>query len=244
MVAVGNEINLRTDPHRHDVLGLVGGDILNLFPVPDPDVVRLSSAVVFPGAELAHGAVVREAFPVRTPAAEPAFRQRQFVAHATFCGHGPEIAFESVADAVAVDDALAIRLPAHHDVVRPHAVAQVIPAVGRCPGQPDRRAALRGDGIDFRVAVILPGEGDGLAVRREFGKHLITFVGSQAHGLAAGKGGCVQISGIGENDVGAVGGGESQEPPVRGEGSGRNGCGDQYGKDQFLHIRVGSLLPC
>ena len=216
VVAVGDEVDLVADPHRHDVLGGIVGDVGDRLAVVDPDVVGLAALVVLPGAELAHRAVVGEFLPVGGVAAEAAFRERDDRAHAAGRRDGPELAFEAGADAVAVDNGLAVGIPAHHDVVRAHPVAEVVAGVGRRVGQAHRRAAGRGNRVDFRVAVILAREGDRPAVRGEPGEHLVADVGGEAHSLAAGERRFVQIPRIGEHDVGTVRGRETQQAALVG----------------------------
>ena len=153
--------------------------------VIDPHVVRHAAPVVLPSAEFAHHAVVGQLFPVRRIGAEAAFRKRNLRGHPALGPHGPELAGEPVADAVAVYDPLSVRGPAHDDVVRAHTVAQVVAAVGGGIGEPDRLAACGRNQVHLAVAVILAREGDALSVGRESGEHLVADMRGKPAGYAA-----------------------------------------------------------
>jgi hypothetical protein len=67
------------------------------------------------------------------------------------------------------------------------------------PGEPPRLATFGGDHEDVAVAVVLPGEGDPVAVGGELRKILVAHVVGQSRGLAA-RGGCQpQVTLGGEN---------------------------------------------
>ena len=189
-VAVGEEIDLVAHPHGEDVLGVVVGHVLHgfLVRVVDPDVVGHAAFVILPRAELTHHAVVSQTSAVGCVAAKAALGQGNRLGEPAVTTDGEESAAEAVADAVAIDDARAVRGPGHDDVVRPHAVAEVVAGVGRGVGQAHRLAAVGGDGVDLRVAVVLAGEGDRAAVGRKARKHFIARVRRQASGLAARSG--------------------------------------------------------
>ena len=239
VVPVGSEEDLIADPHREDVLGDVVGHILDLLGlrIPDPDIVGHTAAVVLPGTELTHDAVVRQAFAVRGPGRPAAFRKRIGFRHAAGDGDPPKLAGEAVADTVAVHDALAVIGPVHHDVVRAHTVAEIIAAVGGRPGHADRFAAFSGNGINLTVAVIFAGKGYGPAIRGIMGEHFIADVGSQPLGSTAGKRGRPKVTGIGEDKVPAIGGGEPQQARFLrslGQGQARErGC--QRNDNQFFN---------
>ena len=212
VVAVRDEEDLVANPHGHDVLCVVVGDRLDGLAVVEPDLVGLTSTVILPGTELAEDAVVGKGLAVRGVAAEAAFRQRQGFAHAACRRDAPELALETVADAVAVYDILSVRSPAHNDVVGAHTVAQVVAAVGAGIGEPDRFAAGHGHRVNFGIAVILSREGDGPAVGRESGEHFVSYVRGEPFGMSAAQRSLVKVSCIGEYDVGAICGGETEEP--------------------------------
>ena len=237
-VAVGGEEDLVADPHREDVLGYVIGDILHLagLGVIDPHVVRHATPVVLPGAEFAHHAVVGQFLPVRGIGAEAALRERNLRRHAPFRTHGPEFSREAVADAVAIDDLLPVRGPAHHDVVRAHAVAQVVAAVGGRVGQSDGFAALGRNQIHFPVAVVFGGEGDALAVRRVPGEHFIADVGGQAPGFAARHRHGPQVAGVGKRHFAAAYGRKAQQAGLVGMGGGRREGHRRQGQEDSFHI--------
>ena len=189
-VAVGEEVDFVAHPHGEDILGVVVGHVFDrlLVRIVDPDVVGHAAFVVLPGAELAHDTIVSQAPAVGCIAAKAAFGQGDHFGESAVAADGVESAAEAVADAVAVDDARAVCGPRHDDVVRPHAVAEVVAGVGRGVGQAHRFAAVGGDGVDLRVAVVLAGEGDRAAVGRVAGEHFIARVCRQASGLAARSG--------------------------------------------------------
>ena len=189
-VTVREEVDLVAHPHGEDVLGVVVGHVLHgfLVRVVDPDVVGHAAFVILPRAELTHHAVVSQTSAVGRVAAKAALGQGDRLGESAVTTDGEESAAEAVADAVAIDDARAVRGPGHDDVVRPHAVAEVVAGVGRGVGQAHRLAAVGGDGVDLRVAVVLAGEGDRAAVGREARKHFIARVRRQPSGLAARSG--------------------------------------------------------
>ena len=237
-VPVRGEEDLIADPHGEDVLCVVVRDIFHLsgLGVIDPHVIRHAAPVVLPGAEFTHHAVVSQFLPVRGIGAETAFREGNLHRHPAFRTHGPELAGEAVADAVAIDDLLSVRGPAHHDVVRAHAVAQVIPAVGGRVGEPDRLAALGRDEIHFAVSVVFGGEGDALAVRRIPGKHFIADVGGQASGFAARYRYGPQVAGVGKRHFVAAYGRKAQQAGLVGMGGGRREGYRHQGQEDSFHI--------
>ena len=240
-VAVGSEEDLVADPHREDVLGDVFGDVFHLagLGVIDPHVVRHAAPVVLPGAEFAHHAVVGQFLSVRGPGAETALRERNLRGHPALGPHRPELAGEAVADAVAVDDALPVRGPAHHDVVRAHAVAQVVPAVGGGVGEPYGLAARGRDQVHLAVAVIFAREGDALSVGGVPGEHLVADVRGEPAGDTALDRDGPQVARIGEGDFGAVRGGETQQAGLIGTRGYARGKGRRQRKDRkrMLHIK-------
>ena len=82
----------------------------------------------------------------------------------------------------AEQDFLAVVLPADDDVVRPHAVGDVVAAERGRVGEPFRHAALGRHQVYFGIAVVLAGEGEPFAVRREAGEHLEAVVIGQLAG--------------------------------------------------------------
>ena len=131
----------------------------------------------------------------------------------------------------AEDDVLAVVRPAHDDVVRPHAVGDVVAAERRGVGQPLGLAALGGHDVDLGVAVVLAGEGELLAVGREAGEHLEAVVAGQPAGDAARRRDGVQVAGVGEDDAVAVDGGEAQQPGLVGGLRRRRPRGDEEQQD-------------
>ena len=145
---------------------LVVGHVFHLLGsrVIHPDVVGHTALVVFPGAELAHHAVVGHLFAVGRVAAEATLGKRNGLRESSLFMNGIKSAVEACADAVAVNDGLSVGGPGHHDVVGTHAVAQVVAAVCRGIGHAQRLTARRRNGINLGVAVVLAREGDRLPV--------------------------------------------------------------------------------
>ena len=212
-VTVGNEEDFVADPHGEDVLGVVFGDIGDalLGRIPDPDVVCHAAAVVLPGAEFTHHAVVGQPLAVGRPAAEAPFREGNLFGHAALGGYGPEFAGEAVAYAVAVDYLLAVAAPCHHHVVGAHTVAHVVTRVGGCVGEPYRFAALRGHQVNLAVAVVLGCEGYAAAVGGVAGESFVSQVGRQPAGLSSAYGYPPEVSGVSEYYFTSVCGGKTHQ---------------------------------
>ena len=202
-VAVREEKDLVADPHRENVLRLVVRHVRHLPSrlVVNPDVVRHTALVIFPGAELTHDAVVGQPFAVGRIAAEATFGQGNRCGESALLIDRQQPSLETTADAVAVNDPLAVRGPAHHDVVRAHAVAQIVATVRSRIGHTQRLATGCRHDIHLRIAVVLTGERDRPAVRREAREHFVTHVRRQPMGLAACHRHLVEIAGIGEDDL-------------------------------------------
>src|SRR5262249_25169797 len=135
---------------------------------------------------------------------------------------GVELADEVVerGHARAEDDVLVVVLPADDDVVRPHAVGDVVPAEGGGVGQPLGRAAGGRHQVDLGVAVVLAGDRRPRAVGGEGGGHVVAVVAGEAAGDATGGRHRVQVAGVGEGDAVAVDGREAQQPGLAGRGCG------------------------
>ena len=224
-VPVAGVEDVLAHPHGENILGVVVGDVAHFsgLGIPDPDIVGHAAAVILPGAEFAHHAVVGQFFTIRGITAPAAFREGKHGGHAAFGAHIPELSGKAVFGAVAEHDALAVRAPCHHDVVGAHAVSQVVAGIGGGIGDAHRFAAPGGDAVHLAVAVVLSGEGDGLAVRGIAGKDFIADMAGQAPGLAAPDGNGPEVSRVGENHIGAIGGRKTQEAGFL---LGRYGCSD------------------
>ena len=229
LVPVGQEVDAVAAPHGDDVEGRVGGDVLDRLggEVVDPDVVGHAAAVALPGPELAEDPVVGELRVVRGIGAEPAARQRELVRRPAVLRGQIELAVEIVpfGHARAEDDLAAVVGPAHDQVVRAHAVGDVVAAEAGRVGQTLGDAAAGRDEIDLAVAVVLAGEGDRGAVGREPGEGLVAFiVGGQLAGHAPGERHRVEVAGIAEDDGVVRDRREAQDARfLRPEGQGRQG---------------------
>ena len=237
-VPVGREEHLVAYPHREDVLGVVGGDVPDALAVVDPHVVGHAAAIVLPGAEFAHDAVVCKFLSVSGIAAPAALRKGNLHGHRAVGRHFPELAWEAASDAVAEDYILAVGSPAHHDVVGAHAVAHVVAGIGGGVCNPLWLTAFRRNHVDFAVAVIFGREGYGAAVGRIMGEGFVAYVRGEPPGHSARRRNRVKVAGIGEGDFFSVGCGEAQQPGLlRLNADSRK---QRQGDDQeFFHIRSG-----
>ena len=243
MVTVGDEIDFIAYPHRHNILGLVLRDVLHALAVVNPDIVSLTAAVVLPGTELAHSTVICKFLSIRRIAAETTFRKRQFLTHSSLIGYGPELADKAVADTVSVDDVPAVRRPAHHDIVRAHTVAEVVPAVGGGIGQALRLSSPCRNGVHFSIAIILGSKGNGIAVRRISGEHFVTDVGGEAHGLASAERRLVKVTCVGEDYILSVGGRETEQTSFFSVQNTNRCRHKQHTYQQSFHCFIVNYLP-
>ena len=218
IVAVADVVDFVANPHRSNVLTYGVGDIGNrlIGRVVNPYIVGHTALVVFPSAKFAEYAVVGEAFAVGRVRAEATFGQRQFLRHTAVERRYPEFACEAIAYAIAINHALAVGSPSHGNVVRTHTVGHFVARIGGSESNALGFAALARHNEDFGVAVVLAGESYGFAIGRETGKHLVAVVRSEALGHATGNRHGVDVAGIGERHISAVGGGESHESPLVG----------------------------
>ena len=109
-------------------------------------------------------------------------------------------------------DVLVVVHPIHDNIVRPHAVGDIVAGEGLGKRQAFGHTALRRDEINFGVAVILPGERDPFAVVREAGEHLEAGMAGQLAGHAPLGIDGVEVAGIGEDQLVAVNRGKTQQP--------------------------------
>ncbi len=250
LVAVGEEVDPVPAPHGDDVQGRVGGDVLDRLggEVVDPDVVGHAAPVPLPGPELPEDAVVGELGVVRRERAEAAAGQRQALGRPAVLRGEIELSVEIVpfGHAGPEDDPLPVVGPAHDQVVRAHAVRDVVADEGGRVGQTLGRPSPGRDEVDFAVAVVLAGEGDRRAVGREPGEGLVAFIeGGQLPGDAARERDRVEVAGVAENDLIARDRGKAQDARfLRPEGQGRQGEDQGYENDQAhcLH-RTSSATP-
>ena len=215
LVAVGGEVNLVPVPHRDDFLVVRLRQLLRLLrgEVVQPEVVGHAAAVALPGAELAEDAVVDELGIVRRKGAEAAAGQRQLLRQAAVDRNREQLTDEIIMrlEPRAEHDRLIVVLPAHDDVVRPHAVGHVVAAEGRGPGQPAGRAAVGRHDVNLGVAVVLAGEREPFAVGRKPRKHLEPVVVRDPAGDPPAAGTRYRLPGVGECHPVAVNRGEPQQ---------------------------------
>ena len=214
-VSVGEIVDLIADPHGEDVLGIVVADFLELggAHLVDPDIVGLAAPVVFPSAELAEHPVHGQLFAVGRIAAETAFGGRNLFGRTAFRVNLAELAAQAAEAPLlaAIDDLLAVGRPAHDDVVGSHALAHEVAAhEGRVRDAPGF-TACDGNGVDFGVAVVLAGEGHGLAVGRDAREYFVAHVGGQLLGGAAVDADAIEVAGVAEDDVVASHGREPEQ---------------------------------
>ena len=215
-VPVGEVVDLVSYPHREYVLGVVVGYLRELRGADCvyPDVVGLAAAVVFPCAELAEHPVHRESAAVGRVGAEAALGRRDYLGKPSVDAYLAQASPESaeVVLLAAVDYLAAVWSPAHDDVVGTHAFAYLVARNQGRVGEPYGFAAFYRHGIDLGVAVILPGERYGLAVRRDPGEALVADMGRQLHGRAAVDADAVEIACIAEHDFVPAYRGEPEKP--------------------------------
>ena len=170
-IPVRNEINIGANPHGKNILCVIspaGRNVLQLrcSQFIHPDIVSLTSFVVFPGAEFAKHPVQGKVFPVRGERAETAFGGRDLVQFSSLGRNGKQVcphARETV-PAGTEHHFFPVRSPSHYNVVRTHAVAYVVSVQSGCICQPPGLTTGYGDGVYFRIAVVLSCKGNRFSV--------------------------------------------------------------------------------
>ncbi len=178
----------------------------------NPDIVRLPSTVSLPCAELPEHTVIGHPLSVRSERTEPSPGKRKLPGRSAFARHREQLSYEIVGPALArsVHDGVAV-LPGHHDVIRTHAVGHVIPAERGGCGKPFRDTARCRHTVNLGIAVVLPGKGNTLPLRRKPCEHLISGIGSQPPGYPPGRRDGEQVAGIGEHHLVAIHRREAQQ---------------------------------
>jgi hypothetical protein len=184
------EVDRVADPHR---VAVRAGMIRNPFPlmgaqVEHVQVLRPAALIPFPRAEVPDQWRVRNARFIRRKITRARLRHRERLGHAAVDPHGVELRPGEVPRVAqgAEQNRRAVRGPVVHLVV-------VAPARGertacRVERQLLGRAPRGWDDVDLLVAVILAGNGDPSAVRRELRKQLQTRMGRQpGRGAACGR---------------------------------------------------------
>lgn len=201
--AVRGEVDLVADPHRIAFGARGVGDLLRRLgcEIEDPEILRPTSLVALPGAEVAGEGGVGDLLAVRREigAAAPGHGER--LAETAGDRHGVDAALAMIPAVAqgAEEDRLAVRRPAVDLIVVPPARRER-PA-GGVEGELLGNATGRRNDVDLLVAVVLAGEGDPLAVRRELGEHLEPGMGGQPARRPAGGRCGPQVTGIGEDDL-------------------------------------------
>ena len=177
-IAVADEEDFIANPHRDDVLRYIVGDVFHLLGswIVYPNIIGHTAFVILPSTEFTHHTVVSQFLSVRRITTETTFWQWQYFRHTTFLADCPKFTCKTIVDTVTVYDTLAVLCPSHDDVVRAHAVAQIVTAIGRCISESLRLSAVLRHEEYFGIAVVLSGEGDVLTVRREACKHFVSDV--------------------------------------------------------------------
>ena len=220
LLALRDEINPISVPHGEDVLRRIAGKTGG-FTGPEmmqPNLVGLAAAVALPGAEFAEDSVVGHLLTIRGETAPSTARHRQGLRNSAGEPRQRQFSFERVpvVPARAINHRVIV-LPGNDDVVGAHPIRNIIAFQGRGVGEATRFSALGRHHIDLGVAIVLTGEGQCFAVRREAGEHLEPFrVGGQAPGDASLHGHGVEVSGIGEHHLVSVQCGEPQQPSLVG----------------------------
>ncbi|OPZ81422.1 MAG: hypothetical protein BWY77_00652 [bacterium ADurb.Bin431] len=228
VAAVGDEIELLSDPHRIGALADIVGEVGVLFSgeIVEPEVDILAALVAFPVILLAAFGAVGQLFAVRGVAGEGALRHGKLLGPLALCGDGVELGDRPVGIFVggAVDDFFAIRGP-----------GQGLGAV--MPGKAFGDAAVAGDEIEIAAAVIFAGEGDGGAVGRDPAGCLRAGVDGQAHCQAALAADAPEVALVGKGDQIVADIGVLHETA----GNGREEQGRQQQKQQNVSRHRGLL---
>ncbi len=172
--AVRAEINRVTVPHGVGVGARVIRDALVgvVLEIVNGDVLGHAAGVTLPGAKIAEDAVVSDLGAVGRKGGEPSLVDGQALRQAAVDAHfeqAPEPVVERVATRE-IQNVLAVGKPGNDFVVRSHAFGHRDGI--RFEGQLLGLAAVRGHHVDIEVAVVLPREGDPLAVGRKFGERV------------------------------------------------------------------------
>ena len=216
MVTVGDEENLIVYPHRHNILCLMVSYVLNglSFRVPNPDIISLSTSVMFPSTELTEGAVVCQEFSIRGIATKSSFWKWNSLTHTSLGRNGPKASRETITGTVSENDALAIRIPPHNDVVRTHTITQVVTTICSCISQTYRFTSIHRKGVNFAVSIIFTGKGKGFTIGRETGKHFIAHMRGQSNSFTTINWSLIKVSCIGENHFSTIGSRETKQSSV------------------------------
>ena len=210
--AIRGVVDRVTNPHRLVVGPLPIGDLLRtiLFEVIDPNVLRTTTLVTLPRAELTIDRRVDVLLAVGREHARPRFGDHHRAFHAAVGGDQERAPHaHTPRQAVAAEqDVLSVRRPTEDAVVesttRRHRTDVVV------PGQLLWGPALNTDDVDLTVAAVLRREGDALPVGRELGEQLHPMMGGQPSRVAA-VGRCQpKVAGIDERNLIAMDIGEAE----------------------------------
>src|SRR5258708_6540126 len=192
-IAIADEIDSVRVPHgKHVHAGRLGQLFVGVFlQVINGDGQAPAAAITLPGAVLLRSFDVGDFAAVGRKTGEIAARNRQHLREAALGGDQIEArgATRGRYGAVGTEqNILTIGRPAEHDIS------------GRMKREALGFAALGGDDVDIRIAVVGGREGDPFAVRRKFGVELVTSAGGDADRGAALSGSGPEIARVGEDD--------------------------------------------
>ncbi len=166
VVPIGGKIDSVADPHGKvvgdivvgDALGFVGGEIV------EPNLLRPSAAIAFPGAKLARNGIVGDFLAVRRIGGRRAFGNGQLLLVPAFRIHEKVLAAAVIVrePIAAHQDFLAVRCPIQNLIVKAAARRQFAD-VG-VEGQALGLAAVCRDDIHLAVAAVFCGKGNPTAV--------------------------------------------------------------------------------
>src|SRR5579859_272757 len=206
VVLVRGKENLAADPHGIAMRARVIGDFFRGvgFQIEDVELLGPAAGITFPGAEVAEKRRVDDFGAVGGEVAGARLGHREGLGEATVDGNGVKavVAKIEVLAERAEYDGFSIGCPAVDLIVI--APARSERAARGVKGQLPGNAAGHGDHVDLLVAVVLPGEGDPLAIGRELGEDFDARMRGKASGQAAGGGGEPEIAGVSENNFVAV----------------------------------------
>ncbi len=218
-VAVGEEVDGVAEPDGLAVAAAVPGQLCHLHrvEVEHADGLRLPAAVVAPLGVPRVDELVGEALAAIVQIALEGAGHRHPLRHAAGCGvDRPHLRLEARAALPAGDEQ-------HAPVRRPAAHVVATRVVGDAPGL----AALHRDDEGIRVAVVLAGEGDLLAVAREVRIGFRAGEAGEPLGVAAGAIHDPEIVRVGEDDVLITHRGLAEELGALGRG-----CGGDAGEQE------------
>jgi hypothetical protein len=144
--------------------------------IVNPDVIGHAAAVMLPGAEFAENAIESHFRIVRRERSKASTRYGQSFRQISIHADGFQIANKRIEGSTpgAKDNFRLSVCPAHHDIVRTHAIGNVVARKSRGGGQAFRLSTFARHNINFCVAVVLRSEGELFSVGRKMRERAVT----------------------------------------------------------------------